>query len=271
MQGSGKSRLEIATDSPQVARFVIKSLHDQFNLKTDLTMRRSVLHKTPNWLIEVPYQPGLLEALEKLGVMNSEGLQRGIDPALVKKTCCAEAYLRGVFLGSGFISNPRGDFHFEITVENETLAEDVAQLMRDRGINAKVMHRRNSYIVYLKSGTAITNFLAAVGAHQCALKMESERVLKSVRNDVNRRVNAEIANQAKTVDAAVEQINTIREVLDHVALTDLPLGLQEFIRLRVRYPEATLKELGEHADPPLSKSAIYHRVRRLEQMAQELT
>ena len=74
MQGSGKSRLEIATDSPQVARFVIKSLHDQFNLKTDLTMRRSVLHKTPNWLIEVPYQPGLLEALEKLGVMNSEGL-----------------------------------------------------------------------------------------------------------------------------------------------------------------------------------------------------
>ncbi len=133
------------------------------------------------------------------------------------------------------------------------------------------MHRRNSYIVYLKSGTAITNFLAAVGAHQCALKMESERVLKSVRNDVNRRVNAEIANQAKTVDAAVEQINTIREVLDHVALTDLPLGLQEFIRLRVRYPEATLKELGEHADPPLSKSAIYHRVRRLEQMAQELT
>lgn len=271
MQGSGKSRLEIATDSPQVARFVIKSLHDQFNLKTDLTMRRSVLHKTPNWLIEVPYQSGLLEALEKLGVMNSEGLERGIDPALVKKTCCAEAYLRGVFLGSGFISNPRGDFHFEITVENETLAEDVAQLMRDRGINAKVMHRRNSYIVYLKSGTAITNFLAAVGAHQCALKMESERVLKSVRNDVNRRVNAEIANQAKTVDAAVEQINTIREVLDHVALTDLPLGLQEFIRLRVRYPEATLKELGEHADPPLSKSAIYHRVRRLEQMAQELT
>lgn len=269
MKGGGRATLEIATDTPQVARFVIKSLHDSFSLKTDLTMRRSVLHKTPNWLIEVPYQPGFTEALTALGVLNDEGLERGIDPTLVHKACCAEAYLRGVFLGSGFISNPRGDFHFELTVESEALAGDVAELMRSRGINAKVMPRRNAYVVYLKSGSGITAFLAAVGAHQSALKIESERVVKSVRNDVNRRVNAEVANQAKSVEAAMAQVNTIRAVLDAHGFEELPQALQEFIILRVRNPNATLKELGEIADPPLSKSAVYHRVRRLEQLAKE--
>ncbi len=270
VNGPGKYRLEIATDAPVVARFIIKSLHGRYALKTDLTMRRSVLHKTPNWLIEVANQEGLDEALRDLGILSDAGLERGIDRELVRKQCCAAAYLRGAFLGSGFISNPRGDFHFELTVESQSMAHDIAELMRERDIPAKIMERRNSYTVYLKSGSAISSFLALVGAHQSALKMENERVLKSVRNDVNRRVNAEIANQAKTAEASVDQIQTIRKVLDHHDIKSLPAGLQEYIRLRVRFPDATLKELGEYASPPLSKSAIYHRVRRLEQMAKEL-
>ena len=271
LAGPGKFRLEISTDAPQVARFIIRALHGRYQLKTDLTMRRSVLHKTPNWLIEVPTQPGLDEALRDLGILGEEGLQRGIAPELVRKSCCASAYLRGVFLGSGFISNPRGDFHFEITVESQTMAGDIVALLETKGINAKVVERRNTHTVYLKSGSAISSFLAFVGAHQSALKMENERVLKSVRNDVNRRVNAEIANQAKTAEASVEQIQAIRTLLEHRDIKTLPKGLQDYIRLRVRYPEATLKELGESATPPLSKSAIYHRVRRIEQMAREVS
>lgn len=269
--GPGKFRLEISTDVPQVARFIIRTLHSRYALKTDLTMRRSVLHKTPNWLIEVPTQPRLTEALFDLGIIGEEGLKRGIDPRLVQKSCCASAYLRGVFLGSGFISNPRGDFHFELTVESQTMANDIVDLLATKDIHAKIVERRNTYTVYLKSGAAISSFLAFVGAHQGALKMENERVIKSVRNDVNRRVNAEIANQAKTAEASVEQVAAIRTLLDHRDIKSLPRGLQEYIQLRVRYPEATLKELGERANPPLSKSAIYHRVRRIEQMAREVS
>lgn len=269
LSGAGNYRIEIATDAPSVARLMVRLLHSIYHLKTELTMRRSVLHKTPNYLINVPMQPELPDALHDMGVLSKEGLEMGIDERLVEKRCCAAAYLRGAFLGSGFVSSPRGDFHFEMTVESDVLAHDIVQLMSDRGIAARIMQRRNSYIIYLKSGEAISEFLALAGAHQCALAMENERVIKSVRNDVNRRVNAELANQQKATDASVEQIMAIREVVDHYGLDSLPPALREFIRLRVAHPDATLKELGEFADPPLSKSAVYHRVRRIEQMAQE--
>ena len=234
-------------------------------------MRRSVLHKTPNYLIEVPAQPHLADALRDMGVLSAEGgLEMGIKESLVAKPCCAAAYLRGAFLGSGFISNPKSDFHFEITVESEALAEGLVELMARKDITARIIARRSSYMVYLKSGNAITEFLAFTGAHQAALSMEEERVVKSVRNDVNRQINAELANQQKASNAAVEQIYAIRRVVEHYGMEDLPPALQEFIRLRVTYPEASLKELGERATPPLSKSAVYHRVRRLESMAAEL-
>ena len=269
--GPGRYRIEIATDVPSVARLVIKLLHGIYELKTNLTVRRSVLHKTPNYLIEVPTQPKLEGALRDMGVLSGEGLEMGIMPELVEKQCCAAAYLRGAFLGSGFISNPRGDFHFEITVESESLAEGLVELMASKGINARVMQRRSSYMVYLKSGTAILEFLAFVGAHTSALSMENERVIKSVRNDVNRITNAEIANQAKAANASVDQIFAIRKVVDAYGMENPAARIAVNSQaLRVTNPDATLKELGEKANPPLSKSAVYHRVRRIEQMAKEL-
>lgn len=268
--GPGRYRLEVATEISSVARLIIKSLHQTYALKTELTVRRSVLHKTPNYLIVVPSQPGMEEALHDLGVLGDAGLEMGIHAHLIEKPCCEAAYLRGAFLGSGFIAEPRGDFHFEITVENEGLAEGLVALMVERGIKARILHRRNSYIVYLKSGTAISEFLAFVGAHQSALAMENERVRKSVRNDINRKVNAELANQAKSAEAAIDQIVSIRKLAESGKMADLPPGLQEFVRLRLRYPDASLKELGERANPPLSKSAVYHRVRRLEDLAKNL-
>ena len=152
----------------------------------------------------------------------------------------------------------------------EALAEGLVELMARKDITARIMARRSSYMVYLKSGNAITEFLAFTGAHQAALSMEEERVVKSVRNDVNRQINAELANQQKAASAAVEQIYAIRRVVEHYGMEDLPPAIREFIRLRVTYPEASLKELGQRATPPLSKSAVYHRVRRLESMAAEL-
>ena len=270
ISGTNKYRLEVATDISGVARLVIKLLHELYGLKTQLTVRRSVLHKTPNYLIELPNQAKLADALIDLGILTDDGgLEMTIRPSIVEKQCCAAAYVRGAFLGSGFISNPKGDFHFEMTVENEYLARGIVDILASREIYAKTMQRRSSYMVYLKSGNAISEFLAMTGAHQCALQMESERVIKSIRNDVNRKTNAEIANQAKSANAAYDQIFAIRSVVDAYGIETLPKALQDFIRLRVKYPEATLKELGEYADPPLSKSAVYHRVRRIEELARE--
>ena len=216
-------RVEIATGAPASARLVVRLLHGIYQLKTNLTMRRSVLHKTPNYLIEVPAQPHLADALRDMGVLSAEGgLEMGIKESLVAKPCCAAAYLRGAFLGSGFISNPKSDFHFEITVESEALAEGLVELMARKDITARIMARRSSYMVYLKSGNAITEFLAFTGAHQAALSMEEERVVKSVRNDVNRQINAELANQQKASNAAVEQIYAIRRVVEHYGMEGLP-------------------------------------------------
>ena len=270
ISGQGRYRLEVATDAPYVARLAWRLLHETYQLRTELTTRRSVLHKTPNYLIDVPAQEGLSEALHDMGVLQNGALQFGVVPGLISKQCCAAAYLRGAFLGSGFVSDPRGDFHFEITVESRDMADDLVNIMGEKGIRARSMQRRSSYIVYLKSGDAILEFLALVGAHQSALVMENARVVKSVRNDVNRQTNAEVANQKKAAAASVDQIYAMRNVLEAYGAERLPPALQEIIRLRVTYPDATLKELGERADPPLSKSAVYHRIRRIEQMASSL-
>ncbi len=270
LSGPGSYRVEIATDSASVGRLVIKLLHALYGLKTELTIRRSVLHKTPNYLIEIPAQQDLRDALRDMGIVAEDGgLSLGIDPRLVSKKCCQAAYLRGIFLGSGFISDPKSNFHFEMIVENGQFAQDAVEILSSQGIPAKVMARRSSQMIYLKSGNAILEFLAFTGAHRSALMLEEVRVVKSVRNDVNRQINAEIANQHKAADAAFRQLFMIRDVLRIHDVASLPPALQEFIRLRVTYPEASLKELGERHDPPLSKSAMNHRLRRLEQLLEE--
>lgn len=267
LSGPERYRVEIATDSGPVGRLVIKLLHGIYGLRTELVVRRSVLHKSPNYLIEIPAQNGLHESLTDMGVISDNGgLELGIKPDLVKKQCCEAAYLRGAFLGSGFISSPKSDFHFEIKSAGEQLAVDLMELMRSKGINAKVLQRRNTYVVYLKSGDAILEFLAFTEAHKSALEFERERVVKSVRGDVNRMINAEMANEQKATKAALEQLFTIKEVLKTHKFETLPSALQQFIRLRIENPEASLKELGECANPPLSKSAINHRLRRLKSM-----
>ncbi len=269
--GGERYRLEIATETAPVARNVIKLLHSVYGLKTELTVRRSVLHKTNNYLITVPAQPRLHKALTDLGILGDEGLSLGVDPALVKRDCCAIAYLRGAFLGGGFVADPHGDFHFELTAETEQLAEDLVALMARFGIEARVARRRGLFAVYLKGAEPIVTFLALVGAHRALLRTEDVRIVKSMRNDVNRLVNAEIANQAKTVEAAMGQLEAIRLLASTRGLSSLPPALRELAELRLEHPEVSLRELGELAEPPLSKSAVYHRVRRIEELASRLS
>lgn len=269
--GKGVYRLVISSDVYESARLILTLLHKLYNLQTQLSIRRNVLHNSLNYLIEVPNQAGIQDALYELGVLTKDGgLELGVRPSLVEKNCCAAAYLRGAFLGSGFVSSPRGEAHFEMTVESEQLAEALVSLLALKDIHARVSTRRSAYMVYLKSGSDIVDFLTFSGAHSCALRLEEQRVLKSVRNDVNRTINAEVSNQRKASNAAVDQVFAIRRVLQEYGVENLPPALQEICRLRARFPQASLKELGEMANPPLSKSAVYHRIRRIEAMASEL-
>ena len=268
---SANYRLEITTETASVARRIVGLIHDIFGLKTETTTRRSVLHKSYNYLITVPAQIGLRDALERLGIISEEGLELGVAPGLLRKPCCRAAYLRGAFLGGGFIADPRGDFHFELTTGHEQLAAGLVGIMEDLGIQAKASQRRGSYVIYLKGADAIADFLALTGAHRGMLAMENVRVTKSVRNDVNRRTNAEMANHAKSADAAMGQINAIHLLMEKVGIESLPPALQDLALLRLANPEVSLRELGELADPPLSKSAVYHRIRRIEALAQEVS
>lgn len=268
--GSGKYSVRVATETGAVARTMIKLTHELFNLETPLTVRRSHLHKTRNYLIEVPEQDELEEDLVRLGILSpGRGLVAGIPHELLEDMCCKRAFLRGAFMAGGFIADPRGDFHLEIAVSGGDFAEELIELLASFGLNARLNRRRGMFAIYLKSFDDIKKILSLMGATRIARAVENVRNLKSLKNDVNRRVNAEIANQARSTGAAATQIALIREAEELIGLRQLPPAIREFCSLRLRYPELSLAALGELCQTKASKSAMYHRLLRLGALVDE--
>lgn len=267
--GPGRYRLQIATETGAVARTMIGLTHKILKLKTEFTVRKSVLHKVRNYLIALPDQPDLGKALVLLGILDRHGaLVRGVPHHVVARDCCQLAYIRGALIAGGFVADPKGDFHLEIAVQGEEFARGLAELIGELGINARVNPRRASFAVYIKSADDIKKLLTLAGASRCVAEIEEARAVKSVKNEVNRRVNAELANQTRSAGAAQRQMELIGE-LEHLGLRDgLPQALEDFCLLREANPDLSLRDLGQLADPPLSKSALYHRVLRLEKMVE---
>ena len=269
-KGTGRYALRITTETGAVARTIIKLVHDIFDLNTSLTIRRSVLHKTRNYLIELAEQDGLEEALTELGILvPGQGLAAGIPRALLQKRCCREAFVRGAFMAGGFIADPRGDFHLELAVTGEEFANELAVLVGSLGVHARLNRRRGAYAIYLKSFDDIVTLLVAMGAARYAHTIEGVRAIKSVKNDVNRRVNAELANQNRAGDAADVQRALIDDAERLVGLAALPRAVREFCELRRANPELSLADLGQELTPPASKSAMYHRLLRLQSIVDE--
>lgn len=265
--GSGAYSIRVSTETGAVARTVIRLAHEVFNLDTSLTVRRSNLHRSRNYLIEIPEQKGLERALIRMGVLIlGRGLSSGIAARVVARPCCRAAYLRGAFMAGGFIADPRGDFHLEIAVTGDEFADDLLELLDDEGITARVNRRRGSYAIYLKSFDDIAALLGVVGAERTARAVKNIRVMKSVKNDVNRRVNAELANQARSTGASADQLALIDRVEREIGFDALPPALMQFCVARREHPELSLRDLGAQMMPPLSKSALYHRVLRLEKL-----
>ena len=265
--GSGAYSIRVSTETGAVARTVIRLAHEVFDLDTSLTVRRSNLHRSRNYLIEIPEQKGLEQALIRMGVLIlGRGLSSGIAARVVARPCCRAAYLRGAFMAGGFIADPRGDFHLEIAVTGDEFADDLLELLDDEGITARVNRRRGSFAIYLKSFDDIAALLGVVGAERTARAVKNIRVMKSVKNDVNRRVNAELANQARSTGASADQLALIDRVEREIGFDALPPALMQFCAARREHPELSLRDLGAQMMPPLSKSALYHRVLRLEKL-----
>lgn len=192
------------------------------------------------------------------------------NPIIVQQTCCRRAFIRGAFLAAGSMSNPAKSYHFEIVCAAEPMAKQVQMLICSFGMDAKIVVRKKSYVVYLKEGSQIVDILNVMEAHVSLMELENVRILKEMRNTVNRKVNCETANINKTVSAAVRQMEDITYLRDTIGFEKLPDGLQEAAQARLSHPDASLKELGEILSPPVGKSGVNHRLRKLGELAEKV-
>lgn len=193
-----------------------------------------------------------------------------VDGLILMQTCCKRAFLRGVFMAAGSISNPQKSYHFEIVCKSSSQAEQIQEILKGFDTDAKIVERKSHYVVYLKEGSNIVDCLNVMEAYVSLMNLENVRILKEMRNSVNRKVNCETANIKKTVNAAVKQIEDIELIRDRMGFERLPDVLKETARLRLEYPEAPLKELGGYFDPPVGKSGVNHRLKKLSAIAEEL-
>ena len=201
------------------------------------------------------------------GQQNGAEDARVFNPLVYQQVCCRRAFLRGAFQAAGSMSDPTKSYHFEIVCFSREAAEQIRDVMCGFELDAKIVPRKKSFVVYLKEGSQIVDILNVMEAHVSLMELENVRILKEMRNTVNRRVNCETANINKTVSAAVKQVEDITYLRDTVGFDNMPDNLVEAAMARLDNPDATLKELGESLDPPVGKSGINHRLRRLSEMA----
>ncbi|MDY4743226.1 MAG: DNA-binding protein WhiA [Lachnospira sp.] len=192
------------------------------------------------------------------------------DPRIVRMDCCKKAFIRGAFMERGSISDPNKFYHYEIVCKYEEDAEVLRGMLMFFGMDAKVIARKNSFIVYMKEGNNITDTLNLMGAVVSQMNLYNVMILKGISNDVNRKVNCETANLNKTIEAAVKQIKDIEYIRDTVGLDSLSDGLMQVALLRLENPDMNLKDLGELLDPPVGKSGVNHRLRKIGEKADEL-
>lgn len=193
-----------------------------------------------------------------------------VNGLLIQQVCCKRAYIRGAFLSGGSISDPKKSYHFEIVCRCTRQAVQLQEIINSFGMDAKIVARKKHQVVYLKEGAQIVDILNVMEAHVALMNLENVRILKEMRNSVNRQVNCETANISKTVNAAVKQLEDIEYIKEKAGLDSLPDNLREMAMLRLEYPDTPLKELGTYLNPPVGKSGVNHRLRKISAIAEQL-
>ena len=267
--------IEIHTENVAVARKYFTLLKKTFNIGTDVSIRRGAyLKRNRTYIVAVREHEDAIRVLQAAKLLNeygevSENLSV-VRNVVVQNTCCRRAFIRGAFLASGSISDPEKFYHFEIACVAEPKAEQLRELIATFDIEAKIVRRKKYYVVYIKEGSQIVDILKVMEAPVALMELENIRILKEMRNSVNRQVNCETANINKTVSAAVKQMDDIRYIQAVIGLDGLPDNLREMALVRLERPDATLKELGEALNPPVGKSGVNHRLRKLGILADDL-
>lgn len=212
----------------------------------------------------------VLEALKICDTAGHLMMRHLTDPVLIKNSCCKRAYLRGCYMAVGSMSDPYKSYHLELVCGLQAQAEQLLKILHDFSLDAKMIIRKKYHVVYMKEGENIADFLNITEAHKALMEFENTRIYKGMRNMVNRKVNCEAANITKTVNAATRQVEDIRLIREKMGLEGLPEPLRQMAYVRLENPQASLGELGKLLDPPVGKSGVNHRLRKLGELAKEL-
>lgn len=262
--------LNITTQNASIARRIYTILRERFAVAARIYTRRTLrLHKHNAYLVSVHSHDSVEKLLDALQLEEFSLTGRhGIPPVLIRKPCCRKAYLRGAFLAAGSINDPEShSYHLELVTDWEEHAQSMVHLLASFGLKAKVIERKGASVIYLKDSDMIADFLTLIGAHKAVLDFENARVMKEMRNNVNRQVNCETANLNKTVEASMLQIEAIKLLQRKVGFEHLSPGLRTVAEVRLEYPDSSLQELAEVMG--ISKSAVNHRLRKLRELAGE--
>lgn len=193
-----------------------------------------------------------------------------LENVVIRTACCKKAYIRGAFLCSGSITDPKKSYHFEVVCPNQKVAERLRSMIRDFHVEAKCIERKSHQVVYIKEGSQIVDVMSAMGAHSSLMQLENIRIEKEIVNSVNRKVNCETANINKVIAASVRQKEDIHLIETTIGIEKIPENLQRIAYLRMNNPDIPLKELGEMLEPPLGKSGVNHRLRKISEIANRI-
>ncbi|MBB2184172.1 DNA-binding protein WhiA [Lachnospiraceae bacterium MD1] len=282
VQSGSKYYLKIQTENIDVARKYFTLIRKTFNINNDVSVKTNIsLKNNTSYTLIIKNMETITHILQAtklscddmtVSPLPVQGVHelKVSSQLITQNTCCKRAFIRGAFLVSGSMSNPKKAYHLEVVVSSLDKAEHLREMITAFSIDAKIVMRKKNYVVYIKEGSQIVDFLNVVEAHIALMNLENVRILKEMRNSINRQVNCEAANINKTVTAATKQIEDIIYIRDHVGYGDLSEGLEDIAKLRVEYPEASLKELGAMLLPPIGKSGVNHRLRKLSMIADHL-
>lgn len=264
--------LDIQTENAAIARRIYTLIKSLYPYPIKLLVRKKMKLKKNNVYI-ARIEEGAKDILQSLNILAEPfTFIRTISEKYLQKDCCKRAYLRGAFLAGGSVNNPEtSSYHLEISNVYQEHNDSLCELMNTFDLRARILERRNGYITYIKEAEKITEFLNYTGAHQALFKFEDVRIMRDMRNSVNRLVNCETANLNKTIGAAFRQVENIKLIDKLVGLETLPDKLQEIAKLRVEHQDVSLKELGELVTgAKISKSGINHRLKKIDKMADQL-
>lgn len=260
----GGRHLRLDTENEAVAKKCFTIFKKAFNIDNVVTEGKDRLLPDDESELKV------IQALHLTGTDTDTGalaLGEPVNSLLIKNSCCMRAYLRGAFLSIGSMSDPEKSYHLEFVCNYRPQAEQLIDIIREFQIDARIIKRKKYYVVYIKEGAGIVDLLNVMGAHVSLMNLENLRIVKEMRNSVNRRVNCETANISKTVTAASKQIEDILLIRDKYGFENLPDNLKQMAEIRLEYPDAALKELGGYLEPAVGKSGVNHRLRRLSEIA----